>query len=933
MAMSRLIGREPVLAELRTVLAETARGTGSCVVVEGLAGIGKSRVLAEAAAHATGLGLTVATGRATELDRVAPLTALLAALRSSVPPLVGDFSFDLHGAENGGYRLVDRLEGVLAEQATSHPLLIVLDDAQWADELTALALRVLIPALRTSPVCWLLARRPLPARAPGQDAIGSLVEEGATRLRLGPLPADAVAELCTDLLDARPDNGILVLAERASGNPFLLGELLASLRENGRIVVRDGIASVAEGDLPVSFLASVDHRLRDLSEQARSLLEAGAVLGRPYTLHEAAGLVGRTVAELVGTAKEAVHSGALVNVGAELAFRHDLIREAVYHGLPQPVRQALHREAVQVLQTEGRPILEVASHLVRGARKGDDHAVAILREAVRQVAPTAPATAADLMRRVLELLDPNDPDRHVAVAEAIRLLASAGHVVEARDLGEDALRAGLPAADEARILLGLAEALKHAGQAAAVLAYVRRALDRSGVPEPIQAHLLASRAHALMQSDDLAGADRAGAAAVAIGRATGEHSAVAYALAARSAAAQSRGELASAIALASEAVHLADETGGKAGHWHPRLWLASALVAADRFTESGAVYEMGRRQAEQFGTAWSLPLWHYYQGELHVAAGRLEDATAEAETGLRVTERLGALAMAPSLLATMARVALRRDELAMADEHLARARRLVADGVGVVSTDLVWTSALAKAAAGHPMDAVAGLATVYAALPERLLLLTYDPSAGPLLVRLALQARQPELAATAAAAARRLAERNPEVASHVGASAHATGLCNDDLAALRLAVQAYQTSPRPLAMASAMADTARAEHAAGHHDEAVALLDGAMERYTASGANRDVARVRQLMRRLGIRHKSAARGPRGTRAGWRSLTQSELRVVRLVAEGLTNREVASRLFVSPYTVDTHLRHVFTKLDLTSRVELTRQVLAHDDATT
>jgi DNA-binding CsgD family transcriptional regulator len=122
-------------------------------------------------------------------------------------------------------------------------------------------------------------------------------------------------------------------------------------------------------------------------------------------------------------------------------------------------------------------------------------------------------------------------------------------------------------------------------------------------------------------------------------------------------------------------------------------------------------------------------------------------------------------------------------------------------------------------------------------------------------------------------------------------------------------------------------DTACAEHRAGNRAAAVELLRTALELYQSGGASRDVTRVSGRLRRLGARNSQARAVPASS--PWNTLTESELRVVRLVAQGLTNRETAARLFLSPHTVDSHLRHSFTKLGVNSRVELTRQVLAHD----
>lgn len=621
-----LLGRESTIRVCNEALARTADGGGGCIVVEGPAGIGKTRVLESVAAEARRYDIQVAAGRATEFDRAAPLATMLGVLRGYAPELALGA---LRSPEASALIRIDRLRVALEEQVRDNRLLVVVDDSHWADELTALALRVLVPALALSPVLWLLARRPEPvpgASRAAEAAVDWLVDDGARPVRLEALDQEAMAALAAHLLDATPDASLLALAERSDGNPFLLQELLTTLRTAGRLRFTDGRVSAVGDDLPANFLDAVHHHLHGLSDRVRDLLNAGAVLGRPFSLHEAAGLLRCPAVDLISGATDAVAAGALVEHGDELAFRHDIIREAVYDALSGPVRSALHREAATVVTDERRSTVEAAEHLVRGGRLGDESAKVVLRDAVTQVAPTAPGTAADLTLRMLPLVDDHDPERPGLIAEAVRLLAAAGRVEEAAELGERALRSGLDVTDEARLLLGLAEALKHAGRNDAVIHYTERALSGTGVPEALKAQLLAVRAHALLGATDLTEMDTAGAEAVELGTRSDQPDATVFGMVARSVAARACGHLDEAVRYARDAVYTADVTGGEAAQRHPRLWLARALTATDQFTEADAIYEMGQREADHLGTAWSQPLWHYYRAELRMAAGRVGDA-------------------------------------------------------------------------------------------------------------------------------------------------------------------------------------------------------------------------------------------------------------------------------------------------------------------
>lgn len=924
-----LVGREPVMSELHGMLERTAGGAGGCVVLQGSAGIGKSRLLQAAASHAGTLGMAVAAGRATELDRIAPLTTLMTALRNTTPDPIE--VAELIGQEGSRFWLVDRLGELIENHVRSRSMLVVVDDAHWTDELSALALRVLVPALSSSPVRWLLARRPAPERSSGQEAINWLIGEGVPVIHLDPLPDEAIAELCANALQARPDATMLTLAGRTGGNPLLLNELISALRDAGQVLIRDGVATVIAHELPSSFLSTVKQRLRGMSAPTQRLLDAGAVLGRPFSVQEVADLLSCPAVELVAAADEAMSAGLLVDCGVELAFGHDLVREAVYNNLSGPVRSVLHRAAATVTLVQGHSPMEIAEHLVRSGKDADEQVIVAMRTAANQIADNAPGTAADILLRTLRMLDHHDPTRPALAADTIRLLSAAGRLVEARQLGEQALQEALDPSDEAAILLGMAEALKHAGHNAEVVEYTQRGLAIEGAPPSRRAQLLAIQAHGLLYVNDTGGADLAGTEAARLGSATGEQSAVVFGLVARSVAARARAELDQAIAHAQQAVDIAERVGGDARHRHPRLWLARSLVAVDRFDEADAVYAAGQREADRLGTAWSQPLWHFYRAELRMVTGRLADAQAEAEAGIRVAERLGALQLSIPLLALLARVALQRDEPDATREHLHRTQPLVAEGISVGPGDLTFAVALLQESYNQPRAALESLSEVYQDSSCALQLLSTDAGAAATLVRIARRADAPAEAEAVAAAIRRLADRNPRVPSLLGAAAHAEGLLRSDLNRLRAAVGHLRGSRRPLALAAALEDTAVAEHAAGHTDQAVAELEEALDHWSGCDARRDVARVNRRLRALaGRRRDRGEQAVKGTTTGTLgSLTESELRVVRLVTQGLTNRETADRLFLSPHTVDSHLRHSFTKLGVNSRVELTRVFLEQE----
>ncbi len=195
------------------------------------------------------------------------------------------------------------------------------------------------------------------------------------------------------------------------------------------------------------------------------------------------------------------------------------------------------------------------------------------------------------------------------------------------------------------------------------------------------------------------------------------------------------------------------------------------------------------------------------------------------------------------------------------------------------------------------------------------------------LIRIALAADDTELAEHAVGAVRRRSRLNRDVRSLEAAAAHATGLINHSEKDVAEAVELYEKGPRPLALASALEDLGGVAVDSGATDRGINAFNRALALYAGAGASWDAGRVRQRLRSLGVRRRVVpAQRPD---SGWAAMTDSELAVARLAAQGLTNREVAERLFISPHTVSGHLRHVFMKLQVNSRVDLARIAAGHE----
>ncbi|WP_405752727.1 AAA family ATPase [Streptomyces sp. NBC_00012] len=923
-------GRETEVGFIEERLDSLARREGGIVRVEGPAGSGKTTILAEASASAKGRGMRVFHGGADPDDQFVPLAPLLDGLISGEKPLPDAARLrELATVPSQRFWLLQELMDRLREAARGEPLLIILDDLQWCDDLTLLTLHTLAARLSPHAILWLVAVRSGSVVPPGvRTTLDRIQQAGAHEVALGPLADQAVAQIAQDVLGAVPDPDVLRVARRADGVPQLLTELLGGLRDEGVVTVDNGTARLSAGILParafpIRSLPSVGRRLDLLSDAARELVETAAVAGRPVTVGLLAELLGRSSAALITAVRESLDSDLLTETGDHLEFRHELIREALEAGLPLSVRRTLRRQAEALLESATLQV-DPPTPPVGGA-DGDRAAVDRLRTAAAELAATAPGSAADLSIRALELTAADAPERPTVIAETIPLLWQTGQRARARHLGTSALSAGgLRPEDEARIRLGLArlsceldfsEAVRQARAGAAL----------PGIPAALRARLLALLCLSLSMSGDNEAAEQAVAEALETVEAAGDRAAEATFRVVDSIISFHRMDWNEAF----RQVDRVAEMGIVPSGWVPEaLWQGFLLNAAGRSAEALAVAQAGLWNTRKVGHAAATRMWLMIRTRVLLDAGRLTDARAEAEAASAMADELGMGNLADLTLSyTLMRVALHTGDQEAVRGYAADARRMRSDSAPLVRNMGSWMLALLADCEGRPGHAMAALDDVMAALAEDRpsLVGPVDPADAPVLVRMALRAGARERAALAVAVAERRAARNPDVTILAATAAHARGLHDNDFGHLLRAVRLHEDCPRPIARASALEDAGR-RLAATRVSEAVPYLDKALALYTQAGAERDVARVRRRLRAAGVRRPPSSAG---YIKEWPELTASEVRVARLVAQGLTNLQVAERLSLSPHTVSSHLRRAFTKLDITSRTELARLVGTRD----
>jgi DNA-binding CsgD family transcriptional regulator len=917
----RLRGRQSEVTALRACLAALSRGRGATVLIQGSPGIGKTRMLAEARHMAEEAGLRVIHGGGDPDAQTIPFGALLGALHTGGERILPAQAVQAAPATSSGrYWLLQELQEYLERAALAAPLVIAIDDLQWCDEGTLLALRTLPQRLSPHPLAWILAARTGPLTPDARATISALNLPGGHLLTLAPLAGKAVAAMTGDLLAATPDRGILELAQQAEGRPLLINELINGVLDEGAVTVADGVARLTHRRLPLRFHASVQHRLEQVSPAARKAAQIASVLGRTVSLDQLAELTGESAVALLEPLDELLMADLLTESDGALVFSHDLIREAIQAALPATLRKALRRQAVDLRLAQGIPVVRIAADLAETAEPGDGAAVGLLRQAARDLAIVTPSAAVEMSRRAIEL-SALDPMRQAGlIAESLTLFTRTGRVGEALALAETALRRPLPVDVEAGIRLGLAlvagqqsftEAVRHS----------RAGIALPGLPPRTRAPLMSLLAFnlALIDAEEIAEAEGLLPEALATADQAADLASRATLLGVSSIVAEHRLDVHRALDLAGQAVAASRDARRTDVLWLPGVWKSLLLSMLGRVEEALAQADDGVRRARHHGQADQLRLWCMARCRIYLDAGRLGDARAEAEAVLAMSDELGP-GNFDDITAryVLGRVALNTgdpEELARGEEFAASIMRVEA---GQIRRAGAWLAAQVAAEGGdhaRAMELTTEAAGSYHR-PASALSCPADPADEVALVRLALRAGDRSRAVLVTEFAETRHRLNADIPIFAATALHARALVDGDDALLDRAVELYGDIPRPLVLAAALEDTGTVGH-----------LDTALRLYEQAEAEHDATRVRDRLKGLGERRSRAVSG-RPT-AGWDSLTASELQIIRLVAGGATNKQVADRLYLSPHTVSTHLWHAFTKLGVSSRVELTRLVLEHE----
>jgi DNA-binding CsgD family transcriptional regulator len=385
------------------------------------------------------------------------------------------------------------------------------------------------------------------------------------------------------------------------------------------------------------------------------------------------------------------------------------------------------------------------------------------------------------------------------------------------------------------------------------------------------------------------------------------------------------GRFSQALALLEQALVSGEHAGDLTRVMLTRQWCCDILMMNDRLDQCLDLAAENVALAQKHLHAWALRVFETGRARILLQLGRLADAYMILKE--QVTEDSAPLitnALDSAGVTALARIAIHiGDEGARrAASHIAQV--MLGEHARAVRCHAAWILASDAMASGNPHGAHSWLCQLgeserFSILP----LYPADMTDEPRLVHIALAVRDHALAAHTGNLSEERAALNPENTSLAAVAAHTRGLLRRKCSDLASAADLFTLGNRPLAAAAAFEDFG--VQALDDHDPeaAIAAFNRSLSIFTDASATRDAARLRGRLRALGVRRR-LARSPRHT-TGWESLTGTEVTVARLVAEGLSNRDVASRLFISPHTVSGHLKNVFTKLAINSRVELVRIV--------
>jgi DNA-binding CsgD family transcriptional regulator len=934
-----LLERSGEVAGIEAALAEVCAGRGRLVVIEGPAGIGKTALLAAARARAADGGMRVLRARATELER----DFAFGVVRQLFEPLLADVPEDeraelLQGAAGVAAALLG-LPGVSAEPgpaaadpsfailhglywlcvnlASSGPVCLAVDDAHWADAASLRYLAFLLPRIEELEVAVVLAARPGEPSGDAELLRAITSEPSAELIRLPPLTRAAVAQILDASFGGTADVAFVDACLRATrGSPFLLSQLVDAVKN-------EGVPPTAEAAREVERIGartigrSCRVRLSRLPERAERLAESLAIL-EEADLVQAARLAGLDDDEAADAADLLVAAG-LLEPGRPLAFVHPMVRGGIYSELSEAERSQGHRRAAELLAAQPGANERVAHHLLASEPGSDAWVVQRLAEAARGARSTgAPDLEALYLRRALE----ESPSTDELPDLVLRLgIAEAGGGLDGwvQHLRQAVEVAPTPTA-AARAGNALALALYRDQRFADAVDVLDRAAARPGLAADVAQQLQAtalSFGTSLFEPSRSVIARRVALCERAHTDPDAQPEVLGTAAFLSVLANRPAGP---AVELALRAEEFLTDGGtprtvNASFGLFTRMMAAVSLLLTDRYDQLDPLLDawiaQGRANADRGVLTAGLAI----RGWLGYRRGELSAAEADARTAL--SPELAA----PGLYRVVNRAVLLEtlidsDELDLAREEAVLLEPELEKGA-LPGTHGRFGRGRLRMEEGRVQEALDDfLAAGHVLMRAQLIT--------PAWVAWRSEAALASLMLGDHARARALAGEELELAEALGA-ARALGMAKRGAGIvdggergevlLREAVDDLERAGAWLERARALTDLGALLRRNNRRAEARELLRTALDAAHRTGGRRIADRAETELRATGARPR------RVVLSGLDSLTASERRIAELAGGGLTNREIAQMLFVTPRTVEGHLTSVFRKLRLESRDEL------------
>ena len=926
-----ILERDAELDVLAAVSAQATAGQGSLVLIEGPAGAGKTRLLA---AVGSPVRVLSARGLAPEEDfSFGIVRQLFEPVRGACEPgewheLCGGPAYPARCVFDGGpvagddpHATTHGLYWLTANLAARGPLLITVDDSHWADAPSLRWLTHLAARIEDVPVALLIAA----GSGPGQPALIAELRAfpWCSRLPLSPLSEAGVAVLAREYLggardgkhgdltrdDPAWDELCAACFESTDGNPFLANSLLASLAalRDGRGCGATVMADDARAAGPEEVARATLRRAGRLGAGGETLTRAIAVLGAEAPLRHVAALAGQDIPRAARLA-DGLRAADVLAPGPAVKFAHAIVGTAVYRSIPPGERALAHARAARLLEADGADAERIGAHLLRSLPAGDAHVIEALVSAARcATSRGAPDMAIRFLRRALDEPPPAGARAEVLLEQGLAF-ASVRDPAAVGTL-RDAVTQVAPAkaADAALISAGALSAWGHHDSAVEICRGTRDALGAAGALDQVTEDRLAAGmlASSWLNASSTASA-WASSSAARSGR-TGDEWRVFDAL-----SATIRGER-RPVAMA----HLGPLIGTGLAGVEPNTVGVGLLVLTWNDEFDAALHISGRllAGARERGSVNAVADMCCRRSAILRRLGRLQDAATEARDALD-----SALKSSPPLAVAWAAAPLVEaltllGQLEEADEveEMTAARRPPA---GWLPTIMFAQARGLLRVAQHryqeALDDALGVKEDWCALGVA------NPSVAwwrtPAVQAFSALGRRDEAAALAAEQLElaRQAGTPMMLGTALGVIAPFSEHPVDDL---REAVHVLEGAKCGFDAAWAMAQLGAHLRRAGRRADAQQQLRRALDQAERRGAMLLCAYAREEL------HAAGARPRRSAMSGPDSLTGAERQVATLAADGLSNRQIAQHLFISQATVETHLRHTFAKLGISSRRSL------------